>query len=96
MVLPHGSLATAAEEWVQRLLADENFHLLAPGRRGYERRPAAGGEDFLRGAKDIAPPIGDGAHLVGHSYGASGSCSPPPAVPRRPCHWPFSSRQHSR
>jgi pimeloyl-ACP methyl ester carboxylesterase len=34
--------------------------------------PAAHGEDFLRDADDIAELMGDGAHLVGHSYGGLG------------------------
>ena len=70
VVLAHGSLATAGEEWeAQRPLADAGFRLLAPDRRGYGRSPAAVGEDFLRDAEDIAALMGDGAHLVGHSYG---------------------------
>jgi pimeloyl-ACP methyl ester carboxylesterase len=73
VVLAHGSLATAAEEWAgQRPLADEGYRLLAPDRRGYGRSPAAFGEDFLRDAEDIAVLMGDGAHLVGHSYGGLG------------------------
>ena len=73
VVLAHGSLATAAEEWeAQRPLAGEGFRLLAPDRRGYGRSPAATGEDFLRDAEDIAALMGDGAHLVGHSYGGLG------------------------
>lgn len=73
VVLVHGSLATAAEEWeAQRPLADQGFRLLAPDRRGYGRSPAADGEDFLRDADDIAALMGDGAHLVGHSYGGLG------------------------
>lgn len=73
VVLVHGSLATAAEEWeAQRPLADEGFRLLAPDRRGYGRSPAADGEDFLRDADDIAELMGDAAHLVGHSYGGLG------------------------
>jgi pimeloyl-ACP methyl ester carboxylesterase len=73
VVLAHGSLATAAEEWAaQRPLADEGYRLLVPDRRGYGRSPAADGEDFLRDAEDIAALMGDGAHLVGHSYGGLG------------------------
>src|SRR5688500_358664 len=73
VVLVHGSLATAAEEWeAQRPLVDEGFRLVAPDRRGYGRSPAAAGEDFLRDAEDIAELMGDGAHLVGHSYGGLG------------------------
>lgn len=73
VVLVHGSLATGVEEWqAQRPLADEGFRLLVLDRRGYGRSPAVRGEDFLRDADDIADLMGDGAHLVGHSYGGLG------------------------
>ena len=73
VVLVHGSLATGAEEWqAQRPLADEGFRLLVLDRRGYGKSPVAEGEDFLRDADDIAELMGDGAHLVGHSYGGLG------------------------
>ena len=82
VVLVHGSLATGAEEWpAQRLLADEGFRLLMLDRRGYGRSPAAHGEDYLRDADDIAELLGDGAHLVGHSYGGLGALF---AAARRP------------
>jgi len=42
---------------------------MVPDRRGYGRSPAAQGEDFLVDAEDVAALMGDGAHLVGHSYG---------------------------
>jgi pimeloyl-ACP methyl ester carboxylesterase len=74
VVLVHGSLATGAEEWqAQKPLADEGFRLVALDRRGYGRSPAAEGEDFLRDADDIAELMGDGVHLVGHSYGGLGA-----------------------
>jgi pimeloyl-ACP methyl ester carboxylesterase len=73
VVLVHGSLATAAEEWeAQRPLTEEGFCFVAPDRRGYGRSPEAEGEDYLRDAEDIAELMGDGAHLVGHSYGGLG------------------------
>jgi pimeloyl-ACP methyl ester carboxylesterase len=73
VVLVHGSLATGAEEWeAQRPLADEGFRLLVPDRRGVGQSPAAEGEDFSRDGDDIADLMGDGAHLVGHSYGGLG------------------------
>lgn len=73
VVLVHGSLATGGEEWqAQRRLAGEGFRVLVPDRRGYGRSPAIQGEDFLRDADDIAGLMGDGAHLVGHSYGGLG------------------------
>jgi pimeloyl-ACP methyl ester carboxylesterase len=73
VVLVHGSLALGAEEWEQqRTLAGEGFQLLVPDRRGYGRSPKVEGEDFLGDADDIAELMGDGAHLVGHSYGGLG------------------------
>jgi pimeloyl-ACP methyl ester carboxylesterase len=73
VVLVHGSLATGAEEWrAQRPLADEGFRLVVMDRRGYGGSPAARGEDYLRDADDIAVLMGNGAHLVGHSYGGLG------------------------
>jgi pimeloyl-ACP methyl ester carboxylesterase len=82
VVLVHGSLATGAEEWeAQRPLADEGYRLLVPDRRGYGRSPEAVGEDFLRDAEDMNALMGDGAHLVGHSYGGLGAMF---AAARRP------------
>jgi pimeloyl-ACP methyl ester carboxylesterase len=73
VVLVHGSLATGADEWqAQRPLAGEGFRLMVPDRRGYGRSPAALGEDFLIDGEDIVELMGDGAHLVGHSYGGLG------------------------
>lgn len=82
VVLVHGSLATGGEEWeAQRPLADEGFRLLVPDRRGNGQSPAAEGDDFLRDADDIVELMGDGAHLVGHSYGGLGALF---AAARRP------------
>lgn len=73
VVLVHGSLATGAEEWqAQRPLANKGFRLVVIDRRGYGQSPVAEGEDFLRDADDIVELMGDGAHLVGHSYGGLG------------------------
>ena len=74
VVLVHGSLATGTDEWqVQRPLADQGFQLVVFDRRGYGRNAASAGEDFLRDAEDIGWLMGDGAHLVGHSYGGLGA-----------------------
>lgn len=82
VVLVHGSLGTGDEEWqAQRPLADEGYRLLALDRRGYGNSPAAEGEDFLRDADDVADLIGDGVHVVGHSYGGLGAMF---AAARRP------------
>lgn len=69
-VLVHGSIATGEESWQgQRPLADEGFRLLVPDRRAYGDASDEVGEDFLQDAEDVAELLGDGAHLVGHSYG---------------------------
>jgi pimeloyl-ACP methyl ester carboxylesterase len=39
-------------------------------RRGYFPNPPADHEDFAEDVPDIIELLGDGAHLVGHSYGA--------------------------
>ena len=86
-MLVHGSLATGAEEWdAQRPLADEGFRLLVIDRRGYGQSPAAAGEDFLADTDDIAELMGDGAHLVGHSYGGLGAMFAAARGPKRRCH----------
>ncbi len=82
VVLVHGSLATGADEWqAQRPLADHGYRLLVLDRRGYGRSPMVQGEDFLHDAEDIVDVMGDGAHLVGHSYGGLGALL---AAARRP------------
>lgn len=69
-VLVHGSLTTGEEDWEgQRPLATEGYRLLVPDRRGYGGSANGSGEDFLRDGDDVAELLGDGAHLVGHSYG---------------------------
>ena len=73
VVLVHGSLAIGNDEWeAQRPLAEQGFSLTVFDRRGYGRSAAATGEDFLADADDIIELMGDGAHLVGHSYGGLG------------------------
>jgi pimeloyl-ACP methyl ester carboxylesterase len=74
VVLVHGSLATGADEWAaQRPLADLGYQLRVIDRRGYGGSPQADGEDFVQDAADIVELMGDGAHLVGHSYGGLGA-----------------------
>jgi pimeloyl-ACP methyl ester carboxylesterase len=70
VVLVHGSLASGADEWSeQRPLADDGYQLVVLDRRGNGSSPGDA-EDFLSDADDVADLLGDGAHLVGHSYGA--------------------------
>lgn len=70
VVLVHGSLATGPVEWEgQRALVDEGFQLVVPTRRAYSPHAGGVGEDFVTDGADVAALLGDGAHLVGHSYG---------------------------
>lgn len=70
-VFVHGSLSDGLDAWGgQQVLADFGYRLVLPDRRGYGRSPRGAGEDYQRDAADIAALLGDGAHLVGHSYGA--------------------------
>lgn len=73
-VLVHGSIETGEECWEsQRSLAGPDFQLIVPNRRPYGQADQPCGEDFLRDADQVAELLGDGAHLVGHSYGAIGA-----------------------
>jgi pimeloyl-ACP methyl ester carboxylesterase len=68
-VLVHGSFGWGEETWrEQRPLADRH-RLVLLDRRGFGSSPANGRVDFERDAADVAELLGDGAHLVGHSYG---------------------------
>jgi pimeloyl-ACP methyl ester carboxylesterase len=70
VVLVHGSLSTGPMTWeAQRPLADEGYQLVVPTRRAYSSLGGAVGEDFQSDGEDVAVLLGDGAHLVGHSYG---------------------------
>jgi pimeloyl-ACP methyl ester carboxylesterase len=68
-VFVHGSFGWGEETWKeQRPLAD-HYRLLLVDRRGFGESPANGRVDFERDADDVAAVLGEGAHLVGHSYG---------------------------
>jgi pimeloyl-ACP methyl ester carboxylesterase len=70
VVFVHGSFVRGGASWAaQRPLADR-YRLLFVDRRGFGDSPPTGGEDFDRDADDVAELLEDGAHLVGHSYGA--------------------------
>jgi len=51
-------------------LTDEGYRLVVPTRRAEGVGAAGRNEDYVTDAEDVAPLLGDGAHLVGHSYGA--------------------------
>jgi pimeloyl-ACP methyl ester carboxylesterase len=70
VVCVHGSLSWGTFAFrAQRPLATSHS-LVVPDRRGYGASAATGRADFSVDADDVAALLGDGAHLVGHSYGA--------------------------
>ena len=69
VVLIHGSVGNS-EAWAPaRPALEERFEVVAPNRGGYPPGPLLERIDFERQAGELAPLLGDGAHLVGHSYG---------------------------
>jgi pimeloyl-ACP methyl ester carboxylesterase len=69
VVLIHGSVGNA-QAWAPALPAlEQRFEVVAPNRGGYPPGPLLERIDFERQAEELAPLLGEGAHLVGHSYG---------------------------
>jgi pimeloyl-ACP methyl ester carboxylesterase len=70
IVFIHGGFGWSEETFAeQRELADA-YELRFVDRKGYGGSPPAERLDFDSQAADIADALTDGAHLVGHSYGA--------------------------
>ncbi|MGH3092961.1 MAG: alpha/beta fold hydrolase [Gaiellaceae bacterium] len=77
----HGAVAGAEAAWsAQRPLA-ERWTLFLLDRPGYGSNPPVEREDFEVDAGHVVELLGDGMHLVGHSYGGVGSLL---AAARRP------------
>jgi pimeloyl-ACP methyl ester carboxylesterase len=70
VVLAHGSVVGAARTWRHQLALAEHWTLCLPNRPGFGDSPPLARGDFELEAPLIAELLGDGAHLVGHSYGA--------------------------
>src|SRR4051812_29337927 len=70
VVLVHGSIVDAARTWRHQQPLADRWTLVMPNRPGFGRSPALARGDFDPEAPLIADVLGDGAHLVGHSYGA--------------------------
>jgi pimeloyl-ACP methyl ester carboxylesterase len=68
-VLVHGSFGWGTETWRQQRPLADDYKLLLLDRRGFGASPADGRVDFDRDADDVTDLLGDGAHVVGHSYG---------------------------
>ncbi len=70
VVLVHGSVVGAERTWRHQLELAERFTLCLPNRPGFAHSPPLARGDFEAEAPLIAELLGEGAHLVGHSYGA--------------------------
>lgn len=70
VVLVHGSVVGAERTWHHQLALAEHWSLCIPNRPGFGTSPPLAHGDFQLEAPPIAELLGDGAHLVGHSYGA--------------------------
>ncbi len=66
----HGSVVGARRTWRHQLSLAEHWSLLLPNRPGFGASPPLPRGDFEAEAPLFAELLGDGAHLVGHSYGA--------------------------
>jgi pimeloyl-ACP methyl ester carboxylesterase len=71
VVLVHGSINDGPATWAQQRPLGDRWRLEVVNRRGYGKSaPPSGRSDFEEDARDVVALLGDGAHLVGHSYGA--------------------------
>jgi pimeloyl-ACP methyl ester carboxylesterase len=70
VVLVHGSVVGAQRTWSRQMELADRWTLVLPNRPGFGASPPLARGDFETEAPLIAELLGDGAHLVGHSYGA--------------------------
>ena len=66
----HGDIVGASLTWRKQLELAERWSLIIPSRPGFGKSPPLERNDFEVEAPMFAELLGDGAHLVGHSYGA--------------------------
>jgi pimeloyl-ACP methyl ester carboxylesterase len=66
----HGDIVGPSLTWRKQRELAERWTLLIPSRPGFGDSPAIERNDFEVEAPMFAELLGDGAHLVGHSYGA--------------------------
>jgi pimeloyl-ACP methyl ester carboxylesterase len=69
VVLVHGSVGNGRSTWEAQLALADRFTLVIPDRPGSPPNPPVERVVFEGQAPLVAELLGDGAHLVGHSYG---------------------------
>jgi pimeloyl-ACP methyl ester carboxylesterase len=68
-VFVHGSVGNGRAAFSALGSLEERFEVIVPNRGGYPPGPLLDRIDFEKQAQELAPLLGGGAHLVGHSYG---------------------------
>src|SRR3954467_5943052 len=66
----HGDIVGAELTWRKQRELAQRWSLVIPSRPGFGESPPLERNDFETEAPMFAELLGDGAHLVGHSYGA--------------------------
>jgi pimeloyl-ACP methyl ester carboxylesterase len=69
VVFVHGSVGNGPATFGNLEPLRKRFELVIPNRGGYPPNPVLDRIDFGEQAEELAPLLGDKAHLVGHSYG---------------------------
>jgi pimeloyl-ACP methyl ester carboxylesterase len=69
VVLVHGSVGNGPATFGALEELQGRFEVVVPNRGGYPPNPPLERIHFDEQAEELAPLLGDGAHLVGHSYG---------------------------
>jgi len=71
VVFVHGDslFGNPVDHWSNQLELADEYQLIIPARHGYYLSPLPEHETFEVYAQAISQLLGDGAHLVGHSYG---------------------------
>jgi pimeloyl-ACP methyl ester carboxylesterase len=70
VLLIHGDIVGPESTWRKQRPLGARWRLIIPNRPGFGRSPPLKRNDFEVEAPLFAELLGDGAHLVGHSYGA--------------------------
>ena len=70
IVFVPGTIVGAATTWRRQLQLGERWSLMIPSRPGFGESAELERNDFEVEAPMVAGLLGDGAHLIGHSYGA--------------------------
>src|SRR3954470_14894315 len=70
VLLIHGDIVGPTLTWRKQRELASRWSLMIPSRPGFGESPPLERNDFEAEAPMFAELLGDGAHLVGHSYGA--------------------------